>query len=119
MTEQHFFTGARRSNTPTEREVTVAEFLAQRAYPNAQVIDVREPEEWATGHIPGSVLMPMDDVGFRARELDPTAPVITVCRSGRRSLIIADALLAAGFSDVKSLAGGVKAWAEAGHPLES
>jgi rhodanese-related sulfurtransferase len=118
MTEQHTLFGARRSNVPAPREITVAGFLERAATPGMQVIDVREPEEWAMGHIRGSTLIPMDDVPIRAGELDPTAPVITVCRSGRRSLIVADALLAAGFSDVKSLAGGLLAWSEADQPLE-
>lgn len=99
------------------QEITVAEFLRDGA--GAQIVDVRELEEWAVGHLPGSMLMPMGEVAFRLGELDPTRPVVTVCRSGQRSLYSADELLAAGFSDVKSLAGGLIAWVEAGQPVES
>lgn len=99
-------------------EITVAEYLRDVAGTGVQVVDVRESDEWCEGHIPGSVLIPMGEVAFRLRELDPSRPVITVCRSGRRSLYSAEELLAAGFRDVKSLAGGVIAWAEAGQPLE-
>ncbi|MCC7023769.1 MAG: rhodanese-like domain-containing protein [Thermomicrobiales bacterium] len=99
-------------------EITVADYLRDVAGTGAQMVDVREPDEWVEGHIPGSVLMPMGEVVLRLRELDPKRPVITVCRSGRRSLYSAEELLAAGFRDVKSLAGGVIAWAEAGQPLE-
>jgi rhodanese-related sulfurtransferase len=103
---------------PGAPEITVEEYLRQAAGSSAQVVDVREPEEWALGHMPESVLIPMDDLAARMRELDPAQPVVTVCRSGRRSLISAAQLLASGFSDVKSLAGGMIAWVEAGQPVE-
>ncbi len=94
----------------------MAEYVRDGA--GAQIVDVREPEEWVDGHIPGSTLMPMGEVAFRLGELNPTRPVVTVCRSGQRSLYSADELLAAGFSDVKSLAGGLIAWVDAGQPVE-
>lgn len=98
--------------------MTVAEFLLNGAGADVQIVDVREPEEWAAGRIPGSVLIPMGEVGGRLHELDRGRPVVTVCRSGRRSLYSADELLAAGFRDVQSLAGGMIAWVEAGQPVE-
>lgn len=104
---------------PDVPEITVDEFLDALAGSSVQVVDVREADEWATVHIPGSVLMPMGDVAARKGELDSDVPVVTVCRSGRRSLYSAEELLNAGFRDVKSLAGGLIAWAEAGQPLES
>ena len=103
---------------PDVPEITVAEFLRESAVAEIQVVDVREPEEWAAGRMPGSVLMPMGEVAFRLEELDPEVPVVTVCRSGRRSLFSAEELLGAGFREVKSLAGGLIAWVEAGQPLE-
>lgn len=103
---------------PDVPEITVAEFLRETAGTGVQVVDVREQEEWAAGRMPGSVLMPMGEVAARMRELDPDAPVVTVCRSGRRSLYSAEELIGAGFRDVKSLAGGLIAWVEAGRPLE-
>jgi rhodanese-related sulfurtransferase len=84
---------------------------------DAQFVDVRELEEWARGYIAGSVLIPLGHLHLRYRELDPNRPVVTICRSGRRSLVAADALLKLGFRDVKSMAGGVLAWAGAGRPL--
>ena len=103
---------------PDVPEITVAEFLRETAGTRVQVVDVREQEEWAAGRMPGSVLMPMGEVAARMRELDPDAPVVTVCRSGRRSLYSAEQLIGAGFRDVKSLAGGLIAWVEAEQPLE-
>ena len=64
-------------------------------------------------------LMPLDTIAQRMGELDKERPVIVVCRSGRRSLIAAQQLAAAGFVDVKSMNGGLIAWAELGNPLVS
>ena len=103
---------------PNAPEITVAEFLRGDAGRGAQIVDVRERDEWAGGHMPGSVLIPLGEVGSRRHELDPNRPVVTVCRSGRRSLHAAEELLAAGFRDVRSLAGGMIAWVEAGQKVE-
>jgi rhodanese-related sulfurtransferase len=103
---------------PDAPEITVAEFLRDGVGAKAQVVDVREPDEWAAGHMPGSVLIPMGEVGSRLGELDRERPVVTVCRSGRRSLFSAAELLEAGLRDVRSLAGGMIAWVEAGQPVE-
>lgn len=99
-------------------EITVAEFLRDHGGRSAQVVDVREQEEWAAGHMPGSVHVPLGEVAMRLGELDRARPVITVCRSGQRSLYSAAELLQSGFTDVRSLSGGLIAWVEAGQPLE-
>jgi rhodanese-related sulfurtransferase len=83
-----------------------------------QVIDVREVEEWAEGHIHGSRLIPMSELATRVGEIDPATPVVTVCRVGARSLYVAEALANAGFPNVKSMAGGMNAWIMAGQPVE-
>ena len=106
---------ARRHATP---ETTVDELVSNLESQPVQVVDVREPEEWISGVIPGSVRMPMGEVGERHHELDPAIPVVTVCHSGVRSLFSADELIAAGFRDVRSLSGGMVAWVEAGQPVE-
>ena len=99
-------------------EITVEELVGRGLDPDVQIVDVREAEEWAQGHLPGSVLMPLGGLAPRMRGLDPKRPIVTVCRSGHRSLVAAEALTAEGFRDVKSLAGGMIAWAEAGHAVE-
>jgi rhodanese-related sulfurtransferase len=98
-------------------EIDVAGAVAARQRGTAQIVDVREPDEWREGHIPGAMHLPLAQLSVRSTELDPTRPVITVCRSGRRSLIAGDALQKAGFSDVASLAGGMIAWAGAKQPV--
>lgn len=109
-----------RSEPPDTPEITAPELRREleRVGAAMQLVDVREPEEWNAGHLPGSVLIPMRELGGRRDELDRSRPIITVCRSGRRSLYSAEELLAAGFPDVRSLAGGVIAWVEAGGRLE-
>ncbi|MCI4675195.1 rhodanese-like domain-containing protein [Candidatus Mycolicibacterium alkanivorans] len=80
----------------------------------AVLLDVREDEEWAAGHAPGAVHVRLGDLD--ARTLDTTAPVVAVCRSGNRSGSAAKNLAAAGVT-VYNLAGGMKAWREAGQPV--
>lgn len=99
-------------------EVDITQAARARSAGTAQIVDVREPEEWADGHIPGAVHIPLGALGQRTGELDPVRPVITVCRSGNRSLVALDVLREAGITDAKSLAGGMKAWQSAGHPVE-
>lgn len=76
----------------------------------AKVVDVRTPGEFASGHVPGAVNIPFDELPRRASEIGPTStPVVLYCRTGRRSGIAADTLQKAGFSklyDFKS----VTAW---------
>ena len=90
----------------------------QRDAVGVQVVDVREPDEWAGGRIPGAIHVPLGELGLRKGELDPARPVVAVCRSGRRSVTAADALRGAGFADVASLAGGMNAWRESGLPVD-
>lgn len=110
---------AKMINTGEETpEVDVAETARVWEAESAQLVDVREPREWADGHIPGAVHIPLGDLTRRAGELDKSRPVVAICRSGQRSLAATDALLDLGFSDVASMNGGMIAWAEAGKPVE-
>ncbi len=83
----------------------------------AAVVDVREPAEYAEGHVPGVVHIPMAQLPARAAELDRDKPVYVICASGNRSSAMADFLTSAGFQ-AYSVAGGTKAWAESGRPIE-
>jgi rhodanese-related sulfurtransferase len=82
----------------------------------ALALDVREPEEWAAGHMNGSVWIPLGELQARAGELPRDRPLVVVCRSGSRSRYAADALVAAGW-DASNLSGGLHAWTAAGMPL--
>lgn len=99
-------------------ELTVETFINRRAAPPPQIVDVREPEEWAAGRIAGALLIPLGELPERLAEIDPARPVVAVCRSGRRSLDATEFLIASGFADVHNLAGGMLAWVEAGQPVE-
>ncbi len=81
----------------------------------AVLLDVREPEEWAAGHAPGAVLMPMGEVRSRRTELPFDRRIVVVCRSGGRSAAITDALRSAGY-DAVNLTGGMCAWTAGGLP---
>jgi rhodanese-related sulfurtransferase len=77
------------------REVDPAVFAAAHRG-GATVIDVREPFEYVTGHVPGAALIPMGQLPSRLAELPRTAPVYVICASGNRSLAAADFLARAG-----------------------
>lgn len=99
-------------------EVDVQQTVDARTSGTVQIVDVRESSEWKEGHIPGAIHMPLGDLPRRAAKLDPSRPVITVCRSGNRSMVALDPLREAGITDARSLAGGMKAWQAAGQPVE-
>ncbi|MBC9731833.1 rhodanese-like domain-containing protein [Nocardioides marmotae] len=83
----------------------------------AVVIDVREPDEYREGHLPGAINIPMSRLTARLDELDPSRPVHVVCASGNRSSAMTDVLTAAGF-DAVNVAGGTAAWVRSGRPTE-
>lgn len=74
------------------------------------LIDVREPGEFASGHLAGAVNIPQAELASRIDELPRDRPVVTVCLSGARSFRSAQFLAQAGFDNVFSLAGGVNGW---------
>jgi rhodanese-related sulfurtransferase len=88
---------------------------------SAQLLDVREPEEWAETGVPeGAVLIPLAEVASRApSELDAGSPVYVICRSGNRSRTASDTLVQLGFGQVYNVDGGVTAWLDAGLPVEA
>jgi rhodanese-related sulfurtransferase len=97
------------------REVDIDQFARAHA-DGATVIDVREPREYVEGHIPGATLIPMGHVPGQMSRLPKGEPVYLVCRSGNRSLALADLLISNGF-DARSVAGGTVAWARSGRPV--
>lgn len=83
------------------------------------MVDVREPDEWAAGHAPGAVHIPMGDVPARLDELPVTDDSLAVvCRSGGRSGRAVQWLLQQGF-DVVNVEGGMQSWLRQGKPLAS
>jgi len=87
----------------------------------AAIIDVRETRELeAAGKIVGAQHVPLSQLKERAATLgcDKGKPIVVYCARGQRSLMAGGALKRAGFTQLYSLAGGFKAWAEAGLPTE-
>lgn len=74
------------------------------------LLDVRQPEEYEDGHIPGAVLIPLGELEARQQELERGKKIITYCRSGHRSLAAAIALCGLGFKDVHHLECGILNW---------
>lgn len=100
------------------REVSVEEAVTKRDA-GAFILDVRQPEEWNEFHIPDSTLIPLGELASRVEELPREQEIVVVCRSGNRSAQGRDILLAAGFTQVTSMAGGVTQWRAAGYPTAS
>jgi rhodanese-related sulfurtransferase len=79
--------------------------------PGFVLLDVREPWEYQTTHVEGSVLMPMGEIPSRAfQELDPEAHIVAICHSGVRSMNVAVWMRNQGFENTQSLQGGIDAW---------
>ena len=87
----------------------LSDWLGREATPF--VLDVREPHEWEIASLPGATLIPLATLPARLAELDPSRPIVTMCHKGMRSMRALQLLKAAGFADVRSLAGGIDAWA--------
>ena len=81
------------------------------------LIDVREPEEFAGGHVPGARLVPLATVPAAVPELPTDAPIYVICAVGARSAHAATFLTQQGF-DARNVDGGTRAWRAAGYPLE-
>jgi rhodanese-related sulfurtransferase len=87
---------------------------------HAQVVDVREPDEYITGHLPDSRNIPVGRLDERIGELDKlkTTPLILVCQTGARTAGACKKLEKLGFTRVHVLDGGINAWRTAGLPLK-
>lgn len=95
-------------------EIDIDELTRRRAA-GAYVLDVRNPDEYEAGHVPGAVLLPLPELQARWEEV-PEGDVVVICRSGARSGRAVEALNGAGRTTV-NVAGGMLAWLDAGHPV--
>lgn len=76
----------------------------------ARIVDVRTPEEFAAGHIPGAENVPMEQVAVQAGSWDKTEPVVLYCATGERSAYVFQQLAQAGFQHLYNLKAGIIAW---------
>ncbi|MDN4500797.1 rhodanese-like domain-containing protein [Alteromonadaceae bacterium BrNp21-10] len=111
------------------REISVDELYQQLNNSNILTIDIREPNEMATGIIPNAICLPrgilegsLASIDCVKQAADPLAALAEYqlyiyCRSGARSALAAESLLKMGLSNVQSVAGGMDAWQQQGYPV--
>jgi glyoxylase-like metal-dependent hydrolase (beta-lactamase superfamily II)/rhodanese-related sulfurtransferase len=99
----------------------VDEIPAADLHPDTKtfLLDVREPEEYAHGHVPGATNIPQAELADRLNEVPRDRPVLTICATGFRSLRSGQFLRQAGLENVRSVAGGTDAWRDLGRELIS
>lgn len=96
--------------------VDAAQFAAALKAPDTVILDVRTPAEFAEGHLPGAVNLPVESPDFAAQlaTLDPGAGYAVYCRSGNRSQAALAIMQQSGFTNAYHLGGGIGAWQQAG-----
>jgi len=94
--------------------------LIDEPTPGLVVLDIRTPEEWAGGRLPGSVMLDFFDDDFleRVGALDRSVPYLVYCRSGARSAKAVELMGQLGFPDLTDFTGGWLEWADSGFPAE-
>ena len=99
-------------------EISPQDAAAKLSNGAAVVVDVRDKDEWDEGHIPGATHMSRGTIKLDIEEKvpDPNATVICHCGGGGRSALAAETLQKMGYKNVRSMAGGLKAWKAAGLP---
>jgi hydroxyacylglutathione hydrolase len=83
-----------------------------------QILDVRRPAEYESGHVPGAASLPLNRLDKEAGELDPRRPTAVVCASGYRSSAATSLLARRGFKQLFNVVGGTNGWVSAGYPVE-
>ena len=114
--------GAEPAGAPAAKpsEIDVSGLKTRLDQGPASVIDVRTPEEYALGHVPGAVNIPLGDLPDHLAELDAkkTEDLYLICAVGGRSAQAAKLLASNGFTSAINVTGGTNAWAKAGLPLQ-
>lgn len=120
VTAMLFIAGCKQNSESTPIVVTINDFERMINMPEEKIIlDVRTPEEYASGHLSNSILINIKDPDFTERidSLDKSKPVFVYCASGVRSGKAADILTMAGFENVYLMDKGLKKWAEEKKPI--
>jgi hydroxyacylglutathione hydrolase len=103
---------------PLERMTEMTVHDVKERSGDVQVVDVRSPEEWEDGHVPGAKYIFLPELEKKASKLDKKQPVTVYCDSGYRASLGASLLKTYGFLDVRNVTGSWKAWKEAGYKVE-
>jgi phage shock protein E len=107
---------AQSQNLPADIDAATAAGL--RGRDDVVMLDVRTPEEYAQGHIPGVKLIPLAELPNRLAEVSKDKTLVVTCRSGNRSAQAAQLLRQQGYGNVHNMLGGIGAWQQAGFPVE-
>lgn len=102
-----------------DKEAVTAEVVKDAADGNsdAVIVDVRMPDEYAEGHIGGSLLLPLPELSEKLSEIpDKTKKIYVYCRKGVRGASAAGQLKDLGYTNVHNMTGGIEAWTEKGFP---
>jgi rhodanese-related sulfurtransferase len=112
-----------RQSVPTVQvaQVSPDALLEMQAKKDASLLllDVRTPEEFAAGHIPGAVNIPYDQVAARLSAIPKNDEVVLYCHSGRRAGLAAEVLAANGYTKLAHLEGDMQGWQNASRPVEA
>lgn len=98
--------------------MSAGKYMQLRDQPHA-LVDVRTAGEWASGHAPNALHIPLAELSGRQREIPEAQPVVVVCASGNRSAVAATTLARRGFKPVYNFSGGMSAWQGAGLPVRT
>lgn len=98
------------------REITVDELAVRLESSGVALVDVRQPGEYALGHVPSAVLMPLGEVPDRVPELQAAGELYLICGSGGRSRRACELLAGHGI-EATNVAGGVMAWLDSGRAV--
>ena len=101
-------------------EISVADAKGELDAGKAIFLDVREPDEYEKGHIPNAKHLPRGLIEYKIEKTipDKSARVIAYCKVGGRGCLATDTLCRLGYTNVANMAGGWKAWVNAGYPVE-
>ncbi|MBS1191678.1 MAG: hypothetical protein H6R10_3470 [Rhodocyclaceae bacterium] len=104
------------------KEASPADIGNMMVAPDVLIIDVREPDEYRQGHLPGAINVPRGMLEFQisneAALQNLTRPIIVYCKTSGRAALAALSMQTMGFRNVVSLAGGFVAWAAGNHPVD-
>ena len=99
-------------------QISVTELQSRLTAGAVTVVDVRSANEWAGGHVPGALHIPLGYLAERCRSIPTTRPVVVQCQAGGRSAIAASLLEGLGFDQLVNLTGGFSAWTAERLPVE-
>ena len=120
LSAEQLLAGARESGTLDRVPQLSATALVQAVESgDAAVVDVRSNVEFASGHLPGAINIPMGELDARSIEVPRERPVVLHCQSGARSAIAVSVLRARGFENAMNLTGGINEWRHEKLPVET